>query len=70
MFLTLSVLPWFTGVPLVVGEFFAMHHVITRVLLDAQEADALQRSPYFLGIVSGSVAWVGWEWAAKIVHCG
>lgn len=68
MFSTLNVLPWFTGVPLVMGEFFAMHHVITRVILDPLESESMHRSPYFLGVVSGSIAWVGWEWATKLVH--
>lgn len=25
-----------------------------------------QKSPYFLGIVSGSLFWVGWEWAGIV----
>lgn len=68
MFSTLGILPWFTGIPLMAGEFFAMHHVITKVLLDSKELESAQRSPYFLAVVSGSIAWVGWEWARKIVH--
>ncbi|PWN42178.1 zf-DHHC-domain-containing protein [Ceraceosorus guamensis] len=68
MFTTLGALPWFVGMPFVAAEFFGMHHVITRVLLDPLEVDSLQRSTYFLGIVAGSVAWVGWEWARKVVH--
>ncbi|UZJ51434.1 hypothetical protein CBS101457_000754 [Exobasidium rhododendri] len=68
VFSTLSVLPWFTGVPLVVGEFFAMHHIVTRVLLDPLELESMQKSNYFLAVVSGSIAWVGWEWASKLVH--
>lgn len=67
MFSTLSVLPWFTGIPLVMGEFFAMHHAITRVLLDPKELESIHRSNYFLAVVSGSIAWVGWEWARKLV---
>lgn len=68
MFSTLAILPWFTGSLLVVGEFFAMHHIITRVLLDPLELESLQKSNYFLAVVSASVAWVGWEWARKLVH--
>lgn len=68
MFSTLSVLPWFTGIPLVMGEFFAMHHIITRVLLDSKELESIHRSPYFLAVVSGSIAWVGLEWTRKLVY--
>jgi hypothetical protein len=31
VFMTLAVLPWYTGVILAMAEFFAMHHVRTRV---------------------------------------
>lgn len=68
MFSTLNVLPWFTGIPLAMGEFFAMHHVITRVLLDPKELESMQKSNYFLAVVSGSIAWVGWEWTRKLVY--
>jgi ankyrin repeat protein len=67
IFSTLNILPWFTGMPLAIGEFFAMHHVITRVLLDPLELESLQKSNYFLAVVSGSIAWVGWEWVSKLV---
>ena len=44
-----------------------MHHIITRVLLDPQEANFMVKAPYFLAIVSGSIAWVGIEWGVKLV---
>lgn len=68
MFSTLNILPWFTGIPLVMGEFFGMHHIITRVLLDPKELESMQKSNYFLAIVSSSILWVGWEWARKLVY--
>ncbi|EPQ26387.1 uncharacterized protein PFL1_06035 [Pseudozyma flocculosa PF-1] len=66
IFATLSTLPWYTGIPLAMAEFFGMHHVVTRVILDPMEHDFLQRSNYFLAIVSGSIEWVAWEWATKL----
>lgn len=68
IFSTLSILPWFTGVPLAMAEFFGMHHIVTRVLLDPLESESMQKSPYFLAIVSGSIGWVGWVWATRIVQ--
>ncbi len=47
-----------TAAPFAAAEFFGMHHIVTRVILDPQEHDFLQRSNYFLAIVSGSIAWV------------
>lgn len=66
IFATFASLPWYTAAPFAAAEFFGMHHVVTRVILDPQEHDFLQRSNYFLAIVSGSIAWVGWEWARKL----
>ncbi|KAK0544456.1 palmitoyltransferase akr1 [Tilletia horrida] len=68
IFTTQTVLPWFTGVPMAFAELFAMHHIITRVLLNDKQDGSLKRSPYFLGIVSGSIALVGWDWARKLVN--
>jgi palmitoyltransferase len=36
VFTTVNILPWFTGVPLALAEFYGMHHVVTRVLLDVR----------------------------------
>ncbi|PWZ02498.1 ankyrin [Testicularia cyperi] len=66
IFATFASLPWYSALPLAMAEFFGMHHIITRVILDPQEHDFLQRSNYFLAIVSGSVAWVGWAWVHKL----
>ncbi|KDN46635.1 ankyrin [Tilletiaria anomala UBC 951] len=68
IFWTFSILPWYTGLLLAMAEFFCMHHIITRVLLDPQEAEFMQKSPYFLAIVSDSIAWVGIEWGVKLVR--
>lgn len=66
IFATFAALPWYTAAPFAAAEFFGMHHIVTRVILDPQEHDFLQRSSYFLAIVSGSIAWVGWEWVHKL----
>ncbi|SNX86198.1 related to AKR1 - ankyrin repeat-containing protein [Melanopsichium pennsylvanicum] len=66
IFATFASLPWYTAAPFVMAEFFGMHHIVTRVILDPMEHDFLQRSNYFLAIVSGSIAWVGWQWARKL----
>ncbi|TKY89467.1 hypothetical protein EX895_001998 [Sporisorium graminicola] len=66
IFATFASLPWYTATPFAAAEFFGMHHIVTRVILDPQEHDFLQRSNYFLAIVSGSIAWVGWEWVHKL----
>ncbi|KAK0559065.1 palmitoyltransferase akr1 [Tilletia horrida] len=68
VFSTQSVLPWFTGLPMAGAELFAMHHIITRVLLNDKQESSLKRSPYFLGVVGGSIALVGWDWARKLVN--
>ena len=68
IFATFASLPWYTAVPFAAAEFFGMHHIVTRVILDPQEHDFLQRSNYFLAIVSGSILWVGLEWARKLVY--
>ncbi|SPO28948.1 related to AKR1 - ankyrin repeat-containing protein [Ustilago trichophora] len=66
IFATFASLPWYTAAPFAAAEFFGMHHIVTRVILDPQVHDFLQRSNYFLAIVSGSIVWVGWEWARKL----
>lgn len=66
IFATFASLPWYTAAPFAAAELFGMHHIVTRVILDPQEHDFLQRSNYFLAIVSASIAWVGWEWAGKL----
>lgn len=71
---TLSTLPWHTGLALSAAESYGMHHVITKVLLDAKPAlggtkgsDALQKSPYLVALLASSIFWVGYVWSTKIV---
>ena len=76
---TLQILPWHTGMILAAAESFGMHHIITKVLLDAKPAlggtpgnDALQKSPYLVALLSSSIFWVGYDWLFKLVTstCG
>lgn len=33
MFMTLSILPWYTGIILAMAEFFGMHHVSLSICI-------------------------------------
>ncbi|KIP06556.1 hypothetical protein PHLGIDRAFT_452373 [Phlebiopsis gigantea 11061_1 CR5-6] len=69
MFMTLTILPWFTGIILAMALFFAMHHIVTRVLLDKSNyTDSVTASPYFAGIICGSMIWVAYAWISRLVH--
>ncbi|KAL7413809.1 DHHC palmitoyltransferase-domain-containing protein [Mrakia frigida] len=66
---TLKLLPWYTGTFLAMGEFYLMHHIITRVLLDYKgTGDTLAKSPYFASIIVASMVWVGQAWATRLVY--
>ncbi|KDQ08952.1 hypothetical protein BOTBODRAFT_540043 [Botryobasidium botryosum FD-172 SS1] len=69
IFTTLSVLPWYTGMPLALAEFFGLHHIVTRVLLNHKNyTDSVMQSPYFSAIILGSLFWVGQVWLAHFVY--
>ncbi|ELU39941.1 hypothetical protein AG1IA_06029 [Rhizoctonia solani AG-1 IA] len=69
IFKTIDMLPWYSGIPLAMAEFFGMHHIISRVLLNHQSySEPLTGSPYFAGIILGSLVWVTWGWATILVH--
>ncbi|KAI0274137.1 hypothetical protein BGY98DRAFT_995682 [Russula aff. rugulosa BPL654] len=66
MFATLTILPWYTGIILAMAEFFGMHHIVTRVLLNRPTyTESVTASPYFSGIIFGSMVWVGFAWATR-----
>ncbi|KAF9516731.1 hypothetical protein BS47DRAFT_627934 [Hydnum rufescens UP504] len=68
VFTTLSILPWYTALPLAAAGFFAMHHVVTRVILNAETyTDSVAKSPYFASIITGSVFWVGEVWLVRLI---
>ncbi|KAF9480640.1 ankyrin [Pholiota conissans] len=69
MFMTLTLLPWYTGILLAVAEFFGMHHIVTRVLLNKSTyTDSVSQTPYFAGIISGSILWVLYCWFTRLVQ--
>ncbi|KAI5115998.1 hypothetical protein M0805_009257 [Coniferiporia weirii] len=69
MFTTLKVMPWYTGILLAMAEFFAMHHIVTRVLLNTSSyTDSVIQSPYYAGIISGSMVWVAYCWVTRLLH--
>ncbi|THG97426.1 hypothetical protein EW026_g4572 [Hermanssonia centrifuga] len=69
MFMTLTILPWFTGVILAMALFFAMHHIVTRILLDKSNyTDSVTQSPYFAGIIFASMVWVGYAWGSRLLR--
>ncbi|KAH9961433.1 hypothetical protein BGW80DRAFT_1564040 [Lactifluus volemus] len=69
MFTTLTVLPWYTGVILAMAEFFAMHHIVTRVLLNKPTyTENVTASPYFSGIIFGSMIWVAYSWLSRLLQ--
>ncbi|KAF7970447.1 hypothetical protein HWV62_23935 [Athelia sp. TMB] len=69
IFMTLTLLPWYTGIILAMAEFFGMHHIVTRVLLDkVTYTDSVQQSPYFAGIINASIIWVAYSWLSRLIH--
>ncbi|KAF6750426.1 hypothetical protein DFP72DRAFT_911142 [Ephemerocybe angulata] len=69
IFMTLSVLPWYTGVLLAMAEFFGMHHIVTRVLLNKNTyTDSVSQTPYFAGIITASLIWVVYAWVTRLLH--
>ncbi|KAJ7161092.1 hypothetical protein C8R46DRAFT_904856 [Mycena filopes] len=46
-----------------------MHHIVTRVLLNKSSyTDSVNQTPYFAGIISGSIVWVVYCWATRLIH--
>lgn len=66
---TLAILPWWSGVLLTIAEFLGMHHVITKVILDGQNApsDQVMKSPYFCSIIVASIIWVVYVYLTRFV---
>ncbi|KAK7055514.1 Palmitoyltransferase [Favolaschia claudopus] len=68
VFTTLAGLPWYTGILLAIAEFFGMHHIVTRVLLNKTSyTDSVNTTPYFAGIIAGSMVWVCYSWVTRLV---
>lgn len=69
IFMTLSILPWYTGILLAMAEFFGMHHVVTRVLLNKNTyTDSVNQTPYFSGIITASLIWVVYAWVTRLLR--
>ncbi|KAG7441231.1 palmitoyltransferase AKR1 [Guyanagaster necrorhizus] len=69
IFMTVTILPWYTGLLLAMAEFFGMHHIVTRVLLNNNTyTDSVQQTPYFAGIIFGSMVWVLFSWFTRLVQ--
>lgn len=67
-FKTFSILPWYTALPVAVAEWFGVHHVIVRVLLDAKASDdRVMKSPYLSGVLGASIILAGWTWVGTLV---
>lgn len=66
---TLAILPWWSGVLLASAEFFGMHHIVTKILLDGSDApsDQLMKSPYFSSIIIASMFWVVYVYLTRLV---
>ncbi|TRM63112.1 palmitoyltransferase AKR1 [Schizophyllum amplum] len=68
IFMTLTLLPWYTGIILAFAEFFGMHHIVTRVLLnDVNYTEGVQNTPYFSGIILASLIWVFYAWITRLL---
>ncbi|KAG6826435.1 hypothetical protein H0H92_015809 [Tricholoma furcatifolium] len=69
IFMTLTILPWYTGLFLAFAEFFGMHHIVTRVLLNnSTYTENVNSTPYFAGIILGSIIWVVYCWFTRLVQ--
>ncbi|KAG0163615.1 palmitoyltransferase akr1 [Apophysomyces sp. BC1015] len=66
-FKTLSLVPWYTGLPLALLEFMAMHVGIVKYLVTVPSHDGLWRTPYFSSIFQASAFWVLVTWAVVLV---
>jgi hypothetical protein len=67
---TLALFPWWSGVLLAAAEFFAMHHIVSKILLDIQgphHSDRLTKSPYLCSIIVASIIWVTYVWLTRFL---
>lgn len=43
--------------------------IVTRVLLDKSNyTDSVTQSPYFSGIITGSMVWVTYAWLSRLIN--
>lgn len=73
VFQTLSSLPYYSSILLVLAQAYGAHHVITNTILDAKHrspgrpSEIITQSPYFSTIIVASFFWVGWAWMARVL---
>ncbi|KAL1406928.1 palmitoyltransferase akr1 [Vanrija albida] len=67
-FLTLKSLEWYIALPLAVSYFVAMQMITVRLLKHKPAHDRITASPYFAGIITGSLLWVFYTWATRLVR--
>jgi len=72
-FQTLSSLPYYSSILLVLAQAYGAHHVITNTILDAKHrspgrpSEIITQSPYFSTIIVASFFWVGGAWMARVL---
>ncbi|PLW44007.1 hypothetical protein PCANC_08588 [Puccinia coronata f. sp. avenae] len=72
-FQTLSSLPYYSSILIVLAQAYAAHHVITNTILDAKHqnparpSEIITQSPYFSTIIVASFFWVGFAWIARVL---
>ncbi|KAI8139066.1 DHHC palmitoyltransferase-domain-containing protein [Fennellomyces sp. T-0311] len=64
---TLSLVPWYAGLPLALLQFVGMHVSIIKYLIPAPSHDALWKTPYFSCIFQASAFWVFVTWLTPVV---
>ncbi|KAI7871722.1 ankyrin repeat-containing domain protein [Spinellus fusiger] len=64
---TLSMAPWYIGLPLAFIELATMHLIVTSLLLRVPGPDALLRTPYVSSVFQASAWWVLLTWAGCVV---
>ncbi|KAI9490611.1 DHHC palmitoyltransferase-domain-containing protein [Zychaea mexicana] len=64
---TLSMVPWYAGLPLALLQFVGMHVSIIKYLIPAPSHDALWKTPYFSCIFQASAFWVLVTWLMPVI---
>ncbi|KAI9322441.1 hypothetical protein BX666DRAFT_1815254, partial [Dichotomocladium elegans] len=59
---TISMFPWYLGLPLALLEFVGMHVGIIKYLFPAPSHDAVMKTPYFSSIFQATAFWVLVTW--------
>ncbi|KAL1920636.1 uncharacterized protein VTP21DRAFT_1013 [Calcarisporiella thermophila] len=68
MFQTLSSLPWYIGLPVMIFEYIGCYFFIIRFLAHGHGALAVMKSPWLSAIFQASAFWTGVTWIWKILN--